>query len=121
MASNEPMMASTPKIKATGRASSPPVAVPDPFPSARPGMRSAKRVALSITSTTSGPAADDAFEATVRAAQKEAEKQGILPGQGFDHIASMFEDVYADVPWHVAEQRDEALAEAREFLGRDAS
>ena len=27
----------------------------------------------------------------------------------------------AEVPWHIAEQRDEALAEAREFLGRDPS
>ncbi|MEO7602948.1 MAG: 3-methyl-2-oxobutanoate dehydrogenase (2-methylpropanoyl-transferring) subunit alpha [Sphingomicrobium sp.] len=65
-------------------------------------------------------ALDKQIDATVRAAQKEAEKQGILPGQGFDHIASMFEDVYADVPWHVAEQRDEALDEAREYLGHDA-
>ena len=61
------------------------------------------------------------IDATVRAAQKEAEKQGILPQQGFDNIGSMFEDVYADTPWHIAEQRDEALAEAREYLGRDAS
>jgi 2-oxoisovalerate dehydrogenase E1 component alpha subunit len=26
----------------------------------------------------------------------------------------MFDDVYADVPWHIAEQRDAALAEARD-------
>ena len=65
-------------------------------------------------------ALDQQIDATVRAAQKEAEKQGILPGQGFDHIASMFEDVYADVPWHVAEQRDEALDEAREYLGHES-
>ncbi|WP_338504913.1 thiamine pyrophosphate-dependent enzyme [Sphingomonas kaistensis] len=58
---------------------------------------------------------------TVRAAQKQAEAQGILPGQGFDRIGSMFEDVYADTPWHLAEQRDAALGEARIFLGRDAS
>ncbi len=66
-------------------------------------------------------AQDKQIDATVRAAQKEAEKQGILPQQGFDNISSMFEDVFADVPWHIAEQREEALAEAREFLGRDAS
>ena len=66
-------------------------------------------------------ALDKQIDATVRAAQKEAEKNGILPGQGFDNIGTMFEDVFADVPWHIAEQRDEALAEAREFLGRDAS
>ena len=64
-------------------------------------------------------ALDKQIDATVRAAQKEAEKQGILPGQGFDHISSMFEDVYADVPWHIAEQRDEALDEAREYLGHE--
>ena len=64
-------------------------------------------------------ALDKELDATVRAAQKEAEKQGILPQQGFEDIPSMFEDVFADVPWHLAEQRDQALAEAREFLGRD--
>jgi len=52
-------------------------------------------------------------DAKVRAAQKEAEKLGILPEQGKDDIGSMFEDVYADVPWHIAEQRDAALAESR--------
>src|SRR5881394_3047033 len=64
-------------------------------------------------------ALDKEIDATVRAAQKEAETQGILPQQGFDNIPSMFEDVYADTPWHLAEQRDEALAEAREYLGHD--
>jgi 2-oxoisovalerate dehydrogenase E1 component alpha subunit len=57
----------------------------------------------------------------VRAAQKQAEAQGILPQQGFDRIGSMFEDVYADTPWHLAEQREAALGEARTYLGRDAS
>jgi 2-oxoisovalerate dehydrogenase E1 component alpha subunit len=52
-------------------------------------------------------------DATVRAAQKEAEKLGILPQQGKDDIGSMFEDVYADMPWHLAEQRDQAVDEAR--------
>jgi 2-oxoisovalerate dehydrogenase E1 component alpha subunit len=64
-------------------------------------------------------ALDKEIDATVRAAQKEAEAMGILPGQGFDNIPSMFEDVYHDTPWHLAEQRDEALAEAREYLGHD--
>jgi len=50
----------------------------------------------------------------VRAAQKESEKLGILPQQGKDNIETMFEDVYADVPWHLAEQRDQALAESRD-------
>jgi len=64
---------------------------------------------------------DKELDALVRAAQKTAEQQGILPQQGFDNIPSMFEDVYADMPWHIAEQRDQALAEAREFLGHEPS
>src|SRR5215208_6229932 len=52
-------------------------------------------------------------DAAVRAAQKESEKLGILPEQGKDDIGSMFEDVYADVPWHLAEQRQQALAESK--------
>ena len=52
-------------------------------------------------------------DATVRAAQKEAEKIGILPQQGKDGIETMFDDVYADVPWHLAEQREQALDENR--------
>jgi 2-oxoisovalerate dehydrogenase E1 component alpha subunit len=66
-------------------------------------------------------ALDKELDATIRAAQKQAEQNGILPDQGFDNIGSMFEDVYADIPWHIAEQRDQALAEAREYLGHDAS
>jgi len=53
-------------------------------------------------------------DAQVRAAQKESEKIGILPEQGKDNIESMFDDVYADVPWHIAEQRDAALSEGRD-------
>ena len=64
-------------------------------------------------------ALDKEIDATVRAAQKEAEAMGILPQQGFDNIPSMFEDVYASTPWHLAEQRDQALDEAREYLGHE--
>jgi len=53
-------------------------------------------------------------DAAVRAAQKESEKLGILPQQGKDNVESMFDDVYADVPWHLAEQRDIALSEGRD-------
>jgi 2-oxoisovalerate dehydrogenase E1 component alpha subunit len=53
-------------------------------------------------------------DAEVRAAQKEAEKLGTLSAQGKDNIESMFEDVYADVPWHIAEQRESALSESRD-------
>jgi 2-oxoisovalerate dehydrogenase E1 component alpha subunit len=64
-------------------------------------------------------ALDEEINTTVRAAQKEAEKTGTLSDQGFDNIPSMFEDVYSDTPWHLAEQRDASLEEAREYLGRD--
>jgi 2-oxoisovalerate dehydrogenase E1 component alpha subunit len=53
-------------------------------------------------------------DAAVRAAQKESEKLGILPEQGKDNVESMFDDVYAEVPWHIAEQREEALSEGRD-------
>jgi 2-oxoisovalerate dehydrogenase E1 component alpha subunit len=52
-------------------------------------------------------------DAEVRSAQKEAEKLGILPQQGKDNIESMFDDVYAEVPWNLAEQRAQALDEAK--------
>jgi 2-oxoisovalerate dehydrogenase E1 component subunit alpha len=64
-------------------------------------------------------ALDKEIDTTVRAAQKEAEAVGILPQQGFDNIPSIFEDVYASTPWHLAEQRDQSLAEAREYLGHE--
>jgi 2-oxoisovalerate dehydrogenase E1 component alpha subunit len=50
----------------------------------------------------------------VRSAQKEAEKLGILPEQGRDNIESMFDDVYAEIPPSLAEQRDQAVAEGRD-------
>jgi len=53
-------------------------------------------------------------DAEVRAAQKESEKVGILPQQGKENVESMFDDVYADVPWHLAEQREQALNEGRD-------
>jgi len=53
-------------------------------------------------------------DAEVRAAQKESEKVGILPQQGKENVESMFDDVYAEVPWHLAEQREQALSEGRD-------
>jgi 2-oxoisovalerate dehydrogenase E1 component alpha subunit len=52
-------------------------------------------------------------DAQVRAAQKEAEKMGVLPEQGRDNIESMFDDVYAEVPDTLAEQRAQAVSEGR--------
>ena len=48
----------------------------------------------------------------VRAAQKEAEKQGTLGNGHFEDVDSMFADVFEELPWHLAEQRDLARAEA---------
>ena len=47
----------------------------------------------------------------VLAAQKEAEKNGIH-GVGLHHPdATMFQDVYEHMPWHLQEQRDQAVRE----------
>lgn len=49
----------------------------------------------------------------VRDAAREAEKNGVL-GHGLHHpIASMFEDVFEEMPWHLQEQRDQAVRERR--------
>ena len=93
---------------------------PEAWPLGDPIARlKAHLVGLGEWDETRDAALDKEIDATVRAAQKEAEKQGILSQQGFDNIGSMFEDVFAELPWHIAEQRDAALAEAREFLGRE--
>ena len=95
---------------------------PEAWPLGDPIMRlKAHLVALGEWDDERDLAQDKQIDATVRAAQKEAEKQGILSQQGFENIGSMFEDVFAEVPWHIAEQRDAALDEAREYLGRDVS
>jgi 2-oxoisovalerate dehydrogenase E1 component alpha subunit len=71
-------------------------------------------IALGEWSEESHEALSKETDFEVRAAQKQAEANGILPQQGKDNIGSMFEDVYADVPWHIAEQRDQALSESRD-------
>ncbi len=56
---------------------------------------------------------------SVKRAQKEAEANGIL-GHGLHQpLETMFEDVFADMPWHLAEQRDQMLAEQDEKFGPD--
>jgi 2-oxoisovalerate dehydrogenase E1 component alpha subunit len=49
----------------------------------------------------------------VRAAQKEAEKKGTLGSGHYQDVDSMFADIFAEPPWHLAEQRDAAKAEAK--------
>ena len=47
----------------------------------------------------------------VKAATKEAEKNGIL-GHGLHHpFHTMFEDVYEELPWHLEEQAEQAIRE----------
>jgi 2-oxoisovalerate dehydrogenase E1 component alpha subunit len=51
--------------------------------------------------------------AQVRAAQKRAETHGIL-GHGFNQpLETMFEGVFEEMPWHLAEQEAQMLAEWR--------
>jgi 2-oxoisovalerate dehydrogenase E1 component alpha subunit len=51
--------------------------------------------------------------AEVRAAQKEAETRGTLGNGHFDQVESLFEDVFEEAPWHLAEQREQAVAERK--------
>jgi 2-oxoisovalerate dehydrogenase E1 component alpha subunit len=47
----------------------------------------------------------------VKAATKDAEKNGIL-GHGLHHpFHTMFEDVFEELPWHLEEQADQAIRE----------
>jgi 2-oxoisovalerate dehydrogenase E1 component alpha subunit len=47
----------------------------------------------------------------VKAAQREAEKNGIL-GHGLHHpFHTMFEDVFEELPWHLEEQAEQAIRE----------
>jgi len=62
-------------------------------------------------------AMDRALAEQVRAAQKEAEKNGIL-GHGLHQpLDTLFEGVYEEMPWHLREQRAQMLAE-EEASGR---
>ncbi len=58
-------------------------------------------------------AMDRAVSDTVRAAQKEAEANGVL-GHGLHQpLETMFEGVFEEKPWHLAEQEEQMLAEWR--------
>jgi 2-oxoisovalerate dehydrogenase E1 component alpha subunit len=60
-----------------------------------------------------------ALEAEVKAAQKEAEKLGIL-GHGLHQpFETMFQDVFEDMPWHLQEQCEQMLVEQRAKFGPD--
>ena len=53
------------------------------------------------------------LEAQVSAAQKEAERHGTLTSEHIPSIASMFEDVYQDMPEHLRQQRRQLLGDDR--------
>ncbi|MDP8912729.1 MAG: 3-methyl-2-oxobutanoate dehydrogenase (2-methylpropanoyl-transferring) subunit alpha [Pseudomonadota bacterium] len=54
------------------------------------------------------------LEAEVRAAQRDAEKQGTLVTSSIEFpqdVRTMFEDVFEDMPWHLREQQAQMVAE----------
>ena len=56
----------------------------------------------------------DEVDAEVRAAQKEAEKQGTLVSASTNFpqaVTTMFEDVFEEMPWHLREQQAQMVAE----------
>ncbi|WP_338244565.1 thiamine pyrophosphate-dependent enzyme [Aurantiacibacter hainanensis] len=58
-------------------------------------------------------AMDKELDEHVRAAMKQAEKNGIL-GHGLHHpFHTMFEDVFEELPWHLEEQADQAIRERK--------
>lgn len=59
------------------------------------------------------------LETTVKAAQKEAEKNGILGHGMLQPFETMFQDVFEEMPWHLKEQCEQMLAEQRAKFGPD--
>lgn len=53
----------------------------------------------------------ETLQKEVRAAQKDAEKLGILADEPVPDVTPMFEDVFETLPWHLREQREQMLAE----------
>jgi 2-oxoisovalerate dehydrogenase E1 component alpha subunit len=68
-------------------------------------------IALGEWSDEQQAAMDREVAEQVKAATKEAEKNGIL-GHGLHHpFHTMFEDVFEELPWHLEEQADQAIRE----------
>lgn len=68
-------------------------------------------IALGIWDEDRHAAMDKELAEMVRDAAREAEKNGIL-GHGLHHpMASMFEDVFEEMPWHLKEQQQHMLDE----------
>lgn len=51
--------------------------------------------------------AEQAADEVVKAAGKEAEKHGTLGSGQRPSVSTMFDDVYAEMPWHIRRQRQE--------------
>ncbi|MBB3939990.1 2-oxoisovalerate dehydrogenase E1 component alpha subunit [Novosphingobium fluoreni] len=70
-------------------------------------------IALGEWSEDQQTAMDRELAEQVKAATKEAEKNGIL-GHGLHHpFHTMFEDVFEELPWHLEEQAEQAIRERR--------
>jgi 2-oxoisovalerate dehydrogenase E1 component alpha subunit len=70
-------------------------------------------IALGEWSVEQHDAMDLELAESVKAATKEAEKNGIL-GHGMHHpFHTMFEDVFEELPWHLEEQAEQAIRERK--------
>jgi 2-oxoisovalerate dehydrogenase E1 component alpha subunit len=70
-------------------------------------------IALGEWSLEAQVAMDAELVEQVKAATKEAEKNGVL-GHGLHHpFHTMFEDVFEEIPWHLEDQAQQAMRERR--------
>ncbi|MBT2133578.1 thiamine pyrophosphate-dependent dehydrogenase E1 component subunit alpha [Croceibacterium sp. LX-88] len=68
-------------------------------------------IAVGEWSDEQNDALEHELDEQVKAAQREAEKNGIL-GHGLHHpFHTMFEDVFEELPWHLEEQAEQAIKE----------
>ena len=70
-------------------------------------------IALGIWDEERHAAMDKELAEMVRAAQKEAEKNGLLQDGLKLSFDSMFEDVFEEMPWHLREQQQQMMAERK--------
>ncbi|KKC26235.1 3-methyl-2-oxobutanoate dehydrogenase (2-methylpropanoyl-transferring) subunit alpha [Sphingomonas sp. SRS2] len=70
-------------------------------------------IALGIWDEERHAAQDKELAEMVRAAQKEAEKNGLLHDGLKLSFDSMFEDVFEEMPWHLREQQQQMLEERK--------
>lgn len=81
---------------------------PDGWPLGDPVERLKRHlVRLGVWDDTRHAAAEVEAEEQVKAAAKEAESFGTLGSAQRPSVSSMFDDVYAEMPWHIRKQRQE--------------